>query len=445
MENENKKIEEGLFCNLNNDIKRSNGYPVYIIENEELMINHEFYALPVYLLDDLMVDKKESGLYFSPGKQVDESYSPVICWGKKRDTFRDIIKILEESHIEVLFECTDYEVAPVMSNTREIIRKAVFDTFRRNNSVSSVMGEFREVVKSRINTPSIPTGFNSLDRVLGGGLREGLVAVGAETSLGKTTFIMQIADNIAKSGKDVLIFSLEMSQFELISKSISRITYEKCLSDNKPLKYAKTQLGISDGSRYLKYSQEEKDLISESEKEYTKGIGEHLIIRESVADMTVNQVKAIIQARYEAVKEYPVVIIDYLQLLQHEDRYINSNDKLRTDVNITSLKRVSRDFKIPIIVISSFNRTGYDKEVSYSSFKESGGIEYSSDVIIALKQSDKGFIPNTDISKRVIECSILKNRQGEKGTKIDFEYIPMFNHYKEIQGRGKEEDIEEVW
>lgn len=425
------------FAELNSDIKRSSGHAVYILDNPQLVTKYDFGELPVYFIEHLIQDKENGKIYFTPTKQVDESYSPVICWGKDKDSFKEIREILENGNIEVLYQNTDYDIFPIINSSREYIRKAVNDSYRRNNSVSAVMDEFKDIIKSRVNTPSIPTGFKSLDLVLGGGLREGLISLGAETSLGKTTFVMQIADYIAKSGHDVMIFSLEMSQFELISKSLSRITYEHCIAENKPLKLAKTQIGISDGSRYRMYNQDELQLIEKAEKEYKEGTGQYLYIRESVADMTVEQIGKIIQSRYDNTKQLPVVIIDYLQLLQHPDKYINSNDKLRTDVNITSLKRISRDFKIPIIVISSFNRTNYDKDVSLSAFKESGGIEYSSDVIIALKQTSLEYIPNTEISKRMIECSILKNRQGEKGKKVNFEYIPMFNHYKETGTESK--------
>ena len=248
---------------------------------------------------------------------------------------------------------------------------------------------------------------------------------------------MQLADRIAESGHDVMIFSLEMSMNELIAKSISRITYEKIKAENKPLSLAKTQIGITDGSRYYHYSDDEKKIISEAINDYQNKVAQSLYIYESVAEMTVKQIGTIIDNHYERTKKHPVVIIDYLQLIQHEDKYINSNDKLRTDINISSLKRLSRKHKIPIIAISSFNRTNYGKESNLSSFKESGGIEYSSDIIIGLDQTSVEQISGANLTKRNIRLSVMKNRQGEKDKSIEYSYIPAFNYYEEI-GRIKD-------
>ncbi|MCL2355466.1 MAG: DnaB helicase C-terminal domain-containing protein, partial [Oscillospiraceae bacterium] len=71
-----------------------------------------------------------------------------------------------------------------------------------------------------VEAPAIPTGFKNLDDALDGGLREGLYVLGAVPSLGKTTFALQIADYIAKQGRDVLIYSLEMTKIRLTARSI---------------------------------------------------------------------------------------------------------------------------------------------------------------------------------------------------------------------------------
>ena len=75
------------------------------------------------------------------------------------------------------------------------------------------------------------TKFKELDQKLSGGLKNGLYVFGAISSLGKTTFVLQLADNIASQGHKAIIFSLEQSRFELVSKSLSRLTYEIKPSD----------------------------------------------------------------------------------------------------------------------------------------------------------------------------------------------------------------------
>ena len=117
------------------------------------------------------------------------------------------------------------------------------------------MQSFIDGIADSVDTPFIPTGFKKLDSVLDGGLYEGLYIVGAISSLGKTTLITQITDQIAQSGTDVLIFSLEMARSELIAKSISRHTLQSVLQTGGDTRNAKTTRGISTGKRYIDYNQ----------------------------------------------------------------------------------------------------------------------------------------------------------------------------------------------
>ena len=100
------------------------------------------------------------------------------------------------------------------------------------------------------------------------------------------------------------------------------------------------------------------------------------------------------------------------------------------------LKRISRDFKTPVIGISSFNRDNYNNAVSMQAFKESGAIEYSSDILIGLQlkgAGQNGFDATEAKSKnpREIELVILKNRNGKTGEKVPFQFYPMFNYFVE--------------
>ena len=113
--------------------------------------------------------------------------------------------------------------------------------------------------------------FPSLDKALDGGLYEGLYVLGAVSSLGKTAFCMQLADQLAKQGRHVLIFSLEMSAFELMARSVSRETFLADGSRRKQL--AKTVRGVLDGRRYVKYSREERRHLEEAKRRYASYAG----------------------------------------------------------------------------------------------------------------------------------------------------------------------------
>jgi replicative DNA helicase len=130
----------------------------------------------------------------------------------------------------------------------------------------------------------------------------------------------------------------------------------------------------------------------------------------------------------------PVVLVDYLQILApHNEK---ATDKQNTDKAVLELKRISRDYKIPIIAISSFNRENYRMEVTMQAFKESGAIEYSSDVLLGLQLygvGSTGFNVDEERKKnpREVELKILKNRNGKVGGEILFEYYPQFNYFIE--------------
>ena len=298
-----------------------------------------------------------------------------------------------------------------------------------------LLNDFIGGIAENVNIEAIPTGFKALDDILDGGFYEGLYGIGAISSLGKTTFALQIADQIAEYGHPVLIFSLEMSKNELIAKSISRNTFKRVIATRGDVSNAKTTRGIMTGKKYRFYNQIERELIKSATYDY-KDISKNIFIREGMgnigADTIVEQVKEHIKKK----KKPPVVIVDYLQILMpHSEK---GTDKANTDYSILTLKRLSRDYKIPVIVISSFNRENYSNRVSMQAFKESGAIEYSADALIGLQlmgTGEKDFDVDEAKSKnpREIEAIVLKNRNGRTGGKIGYKYYSMFNYFEELE------------
>ncbi|MBR2209044.1 MAG: toprim domain-containing protein [Synergistaceae bacterium] len=314
----------------------------------------------------------------------------------------------------------------------------------QNESGAQCLNDFAEFVLKN-KSGGISTGFENLDKLLDGGLYPGLYVIGANSSLGKTTLVLQIADNIAKSGHGVLIFSLEMSRFELIAKTLSRMSFVKSLSEYKSTVYAKTTRSVLLGS----YNNEfDSRIIAESMNEYSDW-GRNIYITEGIGNVGISHIKE----KLEEFRKFtngttPIVIIDYLQILAPYS--IKMTDKQNVDKNITELKRLSRDFNIPVLGVSSFNRESYSVPVSMASFKESGAIEYSSDVLIGLQYNGWDYRDNeSDIvrSKRLrevrkmmeeaarnfssqdMQLKILKNRNGLKGNLL-FDFFPAFNYFR---------------
>jgi len=326
-------------------------------------------------------------------------------------------------------------------NAREEELKAIREAQRAEylkSTAGASIDELHDYIKKSANIPAIDTGFNGLNTILDGGLYPGLYVLGAISSLGKTTLVLQIADQIAQRGQDILIFSLEMSKLELMAKSISRTTFLQ--ADEK--RNAKTMRGILSGSRYAKYNQQERETINAATDSY-KEYADHIFIFEGVGDIGVKEIAERVKHHIDITGRKPIVIIDYLQILAPYT--VGATDKQNTDKAILELKRLSRDDDLTIIGISSFNRDSYKGSsgkgrVNMADFKESGAIEYSADVLIGLEFAGAG---DSDYSEREekkknpreVRLVILKNRNGKAWESTNFYYYPAFNYYEEEEAQ----------
>ena len=313
------------------------------------------------------------------------------------------------------------------------------------------LSDFIADIEKRHNKDCVSTGFENLDEILDGGFYPGLYIIGAISSLGKTTFALQVADNAAKKGQDVLVFSLEMGKQELIAKSISRLSFQKCKSWGSALDFATTTRNLMNGKSLN--SKERVDFLNECIKGYSDYAG-RIFYHIGIGDIGVEKIKAVIARHIRITGRKPLVIIDYLQIIAPFD--IRATDKQNTDKAVVELKRASRDYDVPIFAISSFNRENYTSPVNIASFKESGAIEYTSDVLMALqfkgmdylKKEDGKYEDEKSRTARIIQLrneqeknaeipgkaqelqlKILKNRNGRKGG-VDLEFHPMFNCFE---------------
>lgn len=311
---------------------------------------------------------------------------------------------------------------------------SMLEQYKEANAKDSI-NSFIKGIKENVNTPPTSTGFPLLDEVLSGGMREGLTVIGAISSLGKTTMVQQIADNVAQSGRDVLFISLEMARTELMSKSISRETLIEVLENDGNIRNAKTSIGITDASKYEKYNDEEHELIYTATKRYSEYAG-HIYIVEAFGQIGFQDVRELVKIHHEKTGQAPIVVIDYLQIMKPDDP--RATDKTNTDKAVNGLKQISRDFKTTIVAISSLNRESYNRPMSLTAFKESGAIEYSSDVLIGLdftkmldNANEMDFEEEKDKVPRNITLTILKNRNGRTGKRINYLYDPRFNYFEE--------------
>ena len=358
---------------------------------------------------------------------------------------------LSANQMQTIMQRTERTAPAVM--TREDFDK---------RAVAYLLPDFMKQLTESREGKAIPTGFTRLDRELDGGLYPGLYIIGAISALGKTTFCTQILDQIAFRGRSVLVVSLEMSRNELIAKSLSRLTLTQgviTLGADNATRYARTTRQImrqdwrAEGN--IKDADlEVKKLYISALQEYGQNYARNIFITEGIGNVGVNEIKQEIEQFLQFRGEPPVILIDYLQLLAPYSPKLT--DKQNVDKNVLELKRLSRDYQTPIIGISSFNRENYNTPVSMASFKESGAIEYSSDVLIGLQYKGMDYRPDEKESARIIRIreviatnsrkpkgkpravmlKILKHRNGQIG-EGGFNFYPHFNYFEE---ENKEEE-----
>ena len=251
------------------------------------------------------------------------------------------------------------------------------------------------------------TGFSNIDenQIFG----PGLYIIGAVPACGKTSFSWQLAEQLSRKGETCIFCSYEMSRLELFTKSISRQLF---LNDSK----AKlTAAEIRRGG----VSAEVKKIIKEKQNDDSD-----LRVLE-LHDETVDDLLRMLQPLCTEKCKSPIVFIDYLQIIPSA----KDNTKNGIDDTVRKLKVFQRATDTTFIVISSFNRTNYNQTVSFESFKESGGIEFTADVVWGLqlnvmkefkKKSDDFSVAireKVEEAKRQqprqIQLKCLKNRQGQ--------------------------------
>ena len=351
-------------------------------------------------------------------------------------------RLRKELKKEIYGDCKDANELLIKSpyQFRELARLTESQLYIERGLVTSYETEYRS---DRWRTRDIYcTGFNRLDRAIK--ITDGLYIIGAISSLGKTTFALQIADHIAESGRDVIIFSLEMSRKELIDKSICRMIFSDWIQGKNPRSILESNeidnktlnLGQIASPSALNIGEEKLAGLETKTGQYFSTIAKRTSIYESVGNVGINEIAERVNKYVYYSGNKPLVIIDYLQLLAPVDPHFT--DKQNTDKNVLELKRLSRELEIPIIAISSLNRANYNEPISMAAFKESGAIEYSSDVLLGLQLAgagDKDF--DVDKAKnqepRQIELKILKNRRGKTGGSINFEYYASRQFFRELE------------
>lgn len=242
----------------------------------------------------------------------------------------------------------------------------------------------------------LSTGFSDLDHRIFGLNRSDLIVLAARPGMGKTSFALNVAVNVANKYKNkaVCIFSLEMSKEQLVSRMMS----SEAQVSNEVMRTGKLQRG----------SMEEFERI----KKVTEGLQTLDIYIDDTPGTNVSAIKA----KLRRVKNLGLVIIDYLQLMNSVVNY-HGNRVAEISEITRMLKIMAKELNVPVVVLSQLSRGTEqrpDKRPLMSDLRDSGTIEQDADIVMFLYRNS--YYDKTDPQQNVCECIVAKNRHGEVGT-----------------------------
>jgi replicative DNA helicase len=329
--------------------------------------------------------------------------------------FGDFEEFLDEAETQV-FKVAQQNRRETYSSTGDLMEEVLHNLEVRTAERKAVTG--------------VPTGFTKLDELTAGLQRENLIIVAARPGGGKTSWAVNVAVHAAKHGIPVLIFSLEMSKWELM---------ERMIAGEARIDSSKIKRG------FIEYA-DWKNGINPAAKE----IGKAPILIDDSSAISIMEIRAKARrfrgdARYfppqpltvEGRSPQPalgLIVVDYLQLARGSVGRRDENRQQEIAEISRGLKALAKDLKLPIIAVSQLNREIEKREGKprLSDLRESGAIEQDADVILFLhreEQSDEMDIRPTSVS----EIIIGKHRNGATGSlKVTFiKAFTKFENYAE--------------
>lgn len=287
----------------------------------------------------------------------------------------------------------------------EKTEKSIFELLQRRNTgefvpikqvVLNALERIEKASRSKGTVTGIPTGFIDLDYKLSGLQPSDLVLIAARPSMGKTAFVLNIAQYIAfKKDRSVAIFSLEMSKEQLVNRLFSLESQVDAQS-------------IRTGNM--------KDSDWEKLIEGAGIIGRSRLIIDDTPGISISELRSKCR-KYKLEHELDVVIIDYLQLMTGSVGKSQESRQQEISEISRSLKGLARELNVPVVALSQLSRaveSRPDKRPMLSDLRESGAIEQDADVVMFIYR-DEYYNKDSEF-KRQAEIIIAKQRNGPVGT-----------------------------
>jgi len=382
---------------------------------------------PVLVLDQLkqenIMDEQAARAYlvqlasFLPSTANAEKYYEIVYEDYLRrcliDVSRDILQetTREDNDVALLLDGAEQRIYDIRKgkNTQESTRLGEVITDKVYKRLEELNSDNREQYLG------IPTGFGDLDRMISGLNRSDLIIVGARPAMGKTSFALNIARNVAVNARrKVLFFSLEMSKEQLAQRVVST---EARISG---LKMRNGQLTNDEWERLALA---------------TEALGTVPMYLDDTSNITVNEMRS----RIRRMRDVDCIIVDYLQLMKSPNR---NESRVQEVSEITrNLKLMAKDLEVPVIVLAQLARgtegRGRSHRPQLADLRESGSIEQDADIVLMLYREDyysDGAEEEADMEKEIdkVEVIVSKNRHGPTGS-VELGWDSEFTLFRTIE------------
>ena len=337
-----------------------------------------------------------------------KSYAEIV---REKSIMRRLIKVNEETANACYLQNQPLE------EILEDAQKQVFALAETGNSeeyvpikqvVLNALDVIERASKTKGTVTGIPTGFIDLDYKLSGLQRSDLVLIAARPSMGKTAFVLNIAQHVAfRQNKAVAIFSLEMSKEQLVNRLFS-------LESHVDAQILRTgNLSDTDWEKLI---------------EGAGTIGSSRMIIDDTSGITISEMRSKCR-KYKLEMGLDLIIIDYLQLMSGSNSRKNESRQQEISEISRSLKGLARELNVPVLALSQLSRAveqRTDKRPMLSDLRESGAIEQDADVCMFIYRDDY-YNPDTE-DKNIAEIIIAKQRNGPIGT-VRLAWMPQYTRF----------------
>lgn len=331
---------------------------------------------------------------------------------------RKIIKVNEE--IANACYMGKEKVETIMEDTE----KKIFNLLQRCSSgdyvpirdvVVNVVNKIEQAAKQKNTVTGISTGFTDLDYRTSGMQPSDLVLLAARPSMGKTAFVLNLAQNMAiKQNNTTAIFSLEMSKEQLVNRMLSM----ESRVDGQTLRTG--NLSESDWDQVV----ESSGIIANSK-----------LIIDDTPGISIGELRSKCR-KFKLEHDLKVVIIDYLQLMSGSGSKAASKSREQEISEISrSLKALARELSVPVIALSQLSRaceTRQDHRPMLSDLRESGAIEQDADVVMFIYRDE--YYHKDSEAKNIAEIIIAKQRNGPIGT-VELAWLPNYSKFGNMERR----------